>query len=102
MVAVDDVSLKLFRDIAQTRSFSRAAAMNDLSQSAASQQVQELERTLGAALLDRSRRPLIVTPAGQVYAEFCRDVLRRRIELEEALKVLRHDSAGTVRVASIY
>lgn len=95
-------SLKLFRDIAQTRSFSRAAAMNGFSQSAASQQVQELERSLGATLLDRSRRPLVVTPAGQLYAEFCRDVLRRRVELEEALGLLKHEPSGTVRVASIY
>ena len=43
-------SLKLFRDIAETRSFSRAAALNGFSQSAASQQVQVLERTLGVPL----------------------------------------------------
>jgi DNA-binding transcriptional LysR family regulator len=101
-MAVDHLSLKLFRDIAQTRSFSRAAAMNDVSQSAASQQVQELERSLGVTLLDRSHRPLVVTPAGQLYAEFCRDVLRRRAELEAALGLLKHETTGTVRVASIY
>ena len=33
---------------------------------------------MGATLLDRSRRPLVVTPAGQLYLEFCRDVLRRK------------------------
>src|SRR5690242_9267273 len=95
-------SLKLFRDIVQTRSFSRAAGMNGVSQSAASQQVQELERNLGVSLIDRSRRPLVVTPAGRLYAEFCRDVLHRQVELEDALGLLRHESAGTVRVASIY
>jgi len=76
--------------------------MNGFSQSAASQQVQELERSLGATLLDRSRRPLVVTPAGQLYAEFCRDVLRRRVELEAALGLLKHQTSGSVRVASIY
>src|SRR5678809_2 len=99
---MDQASLKLFRDIAQTRSFSKAAAMNEVSQSAASQQVQELERSLGLTLLDRSRRPLVVTPAGQLYAEFCRDVLRRCGELDAALGQLKHQTAGTVRVASIY
>jgi DNA-binding transcriptional LysR family regulator len=99
---VDQDSLKLFRDIAETRSFSRAAALNGFSQSAASQQVQELERTLGITLLDRSRRPLVVTPAGQLYDEFCRDVLRRREEFEAALGLLKNDTSGTVRVASIY
>ena len=71
-------SLKLFRDIAETRSFSRAAVLNGVSQSAASQQIQELEKMFGVTLLDRSRRPLVVTSAGQLYQEFCRDVLRRR------------------------
>jgi len=76
--------------------------MNEVSQSAASQHVQEVERSLGVTLLDRSRRPLVVTPAGQLYAEFCRDVLRRKDELDAALRLLKHDTAGTVRVASIY
>ena len=95
-------SLKLFRDIAETRSFSRAASLNGVSQSAASQQVQELEKILGVTLLDRSRRPLVVTAAGQLYDEFCRDVLRRREEFDAALGLLKNDAGGTVRVASIY
>lgn len=61
-----------------------------------------MERGLGATLLDRSHRPLVVTPAGQLYADFCRDVLRRREELEAALGLLKNETAGTVRVASIY
>ena len=95
-------NLKLFKDIAQSKSFSRGAALNEVSQSAASQHVQELERTLGISLLDRSTRPLSVTAAGQMYAEFCRDVLRRKEEFAVALEQLRHQVEGTVRVASIY
>jgi DNA-binding transcriptional LysR family regulator len=95
-------SLKLFRDIAQTRSFSRGAAMNNVSQSAASQHVQELERELGIALLDRSSRPLVVTGPGLLYGEFCRDVLRRKAEFEVALERLKQEVEGTVRVAAIY
>jgi len=95
-------NLKLFRDIAQTRSFSRAASLNGVSQSAASQQVQELERTLQVNLLDRTRRPLVVTPAGELYAAYCRDVLRRHQELEDALKKLGDQIDGLIRVASIY
>ncbi len=95
-------TLKLFKDIAQTRSFSRAASMNGISQSAASQQVQEVERNLQVNLLDRTRRPLVVTPAGEIYAEHCRDVLRRHQELEDALKRLGDHVEGVIRVASIY
>ncbi|HVO97211.1 MAG TPA: LysR family transcriptional regulator [Bryobacteraceae bacterium] len=94
--------LKLFRDIAQSRSFSKGASLNAVSQSAASQHVQDLENELGVALLDRSTRPLVVTSAGHLYADYCRDVLRRRDEFHVALDLMKQQVEGTVRVASIY
>lgn len=95
-------NLKLFRDITQSRSLSRAANLNGISQSAATQHVQELEKSFGTALLDRSTRPLAVTEAGRLYADFCRDVLRRKEEFEVALNRIKQQVEGTVRVASIY
>ena len=94
--------IKLFRDIANTRSVSRGAAMNGISQSAASQHISELEKGLGIELLDRSSRPLKVTDAGKLYLEMCRDVMRRQDEFLAALERLKSDVEGTVRVASIY
>lgn len=76
--------------------------MNKVSQSAASQHVQEMEKTLGVPLLDRSTRPLAVTDAGQLYLAFCRDVLRRKEEFEASFEQIKHEVEGTVRVASIY
>lgn len=93
---------KLFRDIAQTRSMSKAAALNGISQSAATQQVQDLEKAFGTELLDRSTRPLAVTAAGQLYTEFCRDVLRRREDFLAELARVKEEAEGTVRVSSIY
>ncbi len=95
-------ALRLFRDAAQARSISRAAALNGVSQSAASQTVQELERGLKLRLLDRSRRPFELTPAGQLYFDLCRDVLRRIEEFEADIEELKNEPEGTVRVASIY
>jgi DNA-binding transcriptional LysR family regulator len=94
--------LRLFREIAATRSMSNGAAHCGVSQSAASQHVQEVERRLGVTLFDRGKRPLELTPAGQRYQEFCRDVLRREEELGLALESLKGAADGTVRVASIY
>lgn len=94
--------LQLFRDIAHTRSISRGAAMNGLTQSAASQAVQEMERRLGVQLLDRSRRPLNVLPAGQLLYDFARDVLRRRQDLMAQLEELKSERNQVVRVAAIY
>jgi DNA-binding transcriptional LysR family regulator len=95
-------NLSLFKDIALTRSVSRGASLNGVSQSAASQHLQELERQLDTVLLDRSTRPLSVTEAGRLYLEFCRDVLRRWDDFQVALDRLKHQVEGTVRVASIY
>jgi LysR family transcriptional regulator, transcriptional activator of the cysJI operon len=100
LVAFDN--LKLFKDIAQTKSISRGAALNRVSQSAASQHLQELERQLDATLLDRSTRPLAITEAGRLYLEFCKDVLRRHEDFQAALDRFKHQVEGTVRVASIY
>jgi DNA-binding transcriptional LysR family regulator len=94
--------LKVFRDIAITRSVSRAAQMNGVSQSAVSQQLQETERLLGLQLLDRSKRPVELTEAGLLYSEFCQTVLRRKQLLDDTLDKLRGRVHGTVKVAAIY
>ena len=95
-------NLKLFKDIAATRSISRAAATNNVSQSAASQHVADLEKQLGVELLDRSTRPLSVTEAGRLYLEFCKDVLRRKEDFDASLDTFRQEAEGRVRVAAIY
>ncbi len=99
---MDFAEIKLFRDIARTGSLTRAARLNRISQSAASQRVAELERRLQLQLLDRTRRPLKLTQAGRLYNDFCRDVLRRKAEFEDELDRLRGRLHGTVRVACIY
>ena len=81
---------------------SKGAAHCGVSQSAASQHVQEVERRLGVTLLDRSKRPLELTAAGKIYNDFCRDILRREEELGLELESLKEQVEGAVRVASIY
>lgn len=99
-VSIDN--LRLIRDVAHQRSVSKAAKLNGVSQSAASQQIQEVERELGTALFDRGTRPLTVTPSGKLYAEYCRDVLRRRDEFQASLDLLHKQANGRVRLAAIY
>jgi DNA-binding transcriptional LysR family regulator len=94
--------LKLFRDIALSRSVSKGASMNGISQSAVSQYLHDLEQRMGIELLDRGTRPLTVTEAGKLYLEMCRDTLNRRDEFQVALDLLKGQVEGTVRVASIY
>jgi DNA-binding transcriptional LysR family regulator len=99
---VNIASLRLIRDVAHHHSVSKAARLNDLSQSAASQALGELERELGVLLFDRRTRPLTVTEAGRLYLEYCRDVLRRHDEMQAGLDLLKEQANGTARVAAIY
>jgi DNA-binding transcriptional LysR family regulator len=99
---VDVEDFHLFRDIARTRSLSRGAELNGVSQSAASQRVHEIERRLGVTLLDRSTRPANLTPAGRIYLDFCCEVLRHEERLEADLDEFRARVEGAVRVACIY
>jgi DNA-binding transcriptional LysR family regulator len=95
-------SLQIFCDVAGRRSFSRAADENGISQSAASQVIQHLEDDLGVQLIDRSKRPLVLTPEGELYYQGCRKLLDRYLALEEDVRTLHERVAGRVRVASIY
>jgi DNA-binding transcriptional LysR family regulator len=97
-------SLKIFCDVVRWASFSRGAAENGISQSSASQAVHQLEVRLGVKLIDRSKRPLVLTPQGKIYYEGCKELVGRYVELENRVKSLvdEHKVIGTVGVASIY
>ena len=102
IVAVDFAQLLLYRDIVQSRSISRGASMNGVTQSAASQALQELERQLDVRLLDRSRRPLEVLAAGRLFYDFARDVLRRQQDFTTSMEEIKGTVGGMVRIAAIY
>lgn len=94
--------VKLFKDVAQTGNMSRGARLNGISQSAASQHIQELEKELEVTLFDRTRRPMQLTEAGKLYNDLCRELLRKREEFHAALEQLRSEVTGMVRLATIY
>jgi DNA-binding transcriptional LysR family regulator len=95
-------ALKVFCDVVGRRSFSRAAAENDMSQSGASQMVHHLEEHLGVRLIDRSKRPFVLTPEGEVFYEGCRRLVEQYYTLEDNVRAMHQDVEGLVRVASIY
>lgn len=94
--------LRLFKEIAFHRSVSRGAESCGISQSAASQQLADLEKKLGAKLLDRSTRPLELTPIGRLYYRLCRQALELEENFLVEIETHRHEAEGLVRVASIY
>ena len=59
--------LQYFQSVVRCGSFSEAAEENFISQSAISQQIQALERSLGFRLLERKNRSFTLTPAGEYF-----------------------------------
>ncbi|MCE9615304.1 MAG: LysR family transcriptional regulator [Lentisphaerae bacterium] len=95
-------SLKVFCDVARYHSFSQAAAANQVTQSAVSQIVSQIERRLGVQLIDRSVRPLRLTDHGRHFAEGCQEIVSRYRTLEESIRGVSPDVPETVQVAAIY
>ena len=95
-------TLRIFCDVVHYQSFSRGAAANDVSQSAATQSVHRLERHFGVQLVDRGKRPFVLTPEGQACYEGFRDVLESYDTAEARVRSLRMEITGMVRVAAIY
>jgi LysR family transcriptional regulator, transcriptional activator of the cysJI operon len=95
-------SLKVFCDLIDTRSFSKAAAKNFISQSAVSQQVRAFEELFDRQLVERNRKGLAPTAAGQAFYKGCREILDRYNALGEELKNMGNIVSGQVRVATIY
>ncbi|MGH7320860.1 MAG: LysR family transcriptional regulator [Candidatus Rokuibacteriota bacterium] len=95
-------TLRLYCDVVRLRSFSRGAEQRYVSQSAASQAIRQLETELGVALIDRTRRPLVVTPEGQAIYEASRELLEGWEKAKAAVAVVKARVDGTVRVAAIY
>src|SRR3972149_5974936 len=68
-------TLSLYCDVIRSGSFSLGAAAHRISQSAASQAVRQLEDELGAQLIDRTKRPFMVTPEGRKFFDACLTLL---------------------------
>lgn len=93
---LDPDLLRAFVAVADHGSFTRGAAALNRTQSAVSMQIQRLEGAIGAAVLDRSRRGLRLTPAGEVLLGYARRILAVSAEAIGRLRDLQVE--GTVRL----
>lgn len=95
-------TLRLFCDVVALNSFSRAAERHRLTQPAVSQRIRQLEETLGTTLLDRSVRPFVTTPAGELLSRKGSDLVEALDSLLDEVAQLQGELQGTVRVDAIY
>jgi DNA-binding transcriptional LysR family regulator len=95
-------SLKVYCDLVETESFTKAAQINGVTQSAVSQQISALERTFKSLLVERSKKQFRLTREGQVLYDYSKEILQTYAALDGRLQELKHIISGTIRVATIY
>jgi DNA-binding transcriptional LysR family regulator len=95
-------SLKVFCDLAETESFTKAAQINGVTQSAVSQQISSLERTFKSLLIERSKKKFRLTREGQVLYDYSKQIIQTYESLHSKLQELKDIISGTIRVATIY
>lgn len=71
----EDFRLRVFVTVAELGGFSAAARQLGVSQSAVSQNIAELERQAGAALFERTRNSLSITPTGEILLKYAGEIL---------------------------
>ena len=92
--------LAAFLKVADACSVSRAAGELGVGKSLVSKRVAQLEQQVGATLFSRSTRKVVLTPAGEAYAEFARRALAEMGAGEERLRALRSELTGRIRVTA--
>src|ERR1043165_3487695 len=95
-------SLKMFCDLAETESFTKAPQIIEVTQSAVSQQISSLERTFKSLLIERSKKKFRLTREGQVLYDFSKQIIQTYDALQSKLQEIKDIVSGTIRVTTIY
>lgn len=94
-------NLKIFRDLVDNESFSKAAKLNSITQSAVSQQLRSMEKHFNVLIVDRSQKQFRLTREGRSLYEASRDILNRYEEVSSEMQEMRKVVSGTVHVSTI-
>src|SRR5689334_4317646 len=92
--------LRLFTSVVQHGSFSSAARAISISQPALSKAVRELEREVGAALLDRSLSGVTLTTAGEILYRYAQQIFVTEQAAEEELAQAQGMAQGRLAIGA--
>jgi LysR family transcriptional regulator, transcriptional activator of the cysJI operon len=95
-------SLKVFCDLTETESFTKAAQINGVTQSAVSQTISSLERQFKSLLIERSKKNFRLTAEGEVLYDYSKQILQTYDALYSKLQEIQDVVSGNIRVATIY
>lgn len=92
--------LETFVKIVEHRSFTKAAEELFLTQPTVSKQVVDLERSFGVKLIDRSKRSVSVTQAGELLLKYARDFLVLQAQAVDAMAAFKGLKQGAIRLGA--
>ena len=95
-------NFKIFADLVETKSFSKAAKLNNITQSAVSQQARAMERHFKTLLIDRSQKQFQLTREGMRVYESAKELLHAYDKLLSELQEMKKVISGTIRISTIY
>ena len=95
-------NFKIFADLVETKSFSKAAKLNGITQSAVSQQARSMERNFKALMIDRSQKQFNLTREGQRIYDAAKEILHTYDKLISELQEMKKVISGTIRISTIY
>jgi DNA-binding transcriptional LysR family regulator len=95
-------NFKIFADLVETKSFSKSAKLNGITQSAVSQQARAMERHFKTLLIDRSQKQFQLTREGQRVYDSAKEVLHTYEKLLSELQEMKKVISGTIRISTIY
>jgi LysR family transcriptional regulator, regulator for metE and metH len=97
---LDSRHLRLIAEVARTESVTRAADRLNVTQSAVSHQLREIEEQLGTPIFIRSGRRMLPTPAGRLIVDAADDVLGTIGRVEAKIEQLARHAGGELRVCT--
>ena len=95
-------SLKVFCDLCETKSFTKAAQISGVTQSSVSQTISSLERQFNSLLIERSKRNFRLTAEGEVVYNHSKQMLQSIDALQSKIQELQGLVSGEVHVSTIY
>ena len=95
-------SLKLFCDLAEAKSFTKAAQINGVTQSAVSQQISSLETKFAATLIERSKKKFTLTKEGETLYKYSNQIVQSYDELRHKIQEIQNVVTGAIKVVTIY
>lgn len=96
--SIDPVSLRLFNAVCEERNIATAAAREAIAPSAVSKRISAMEEETGTQLLERGRRGVVVTPAGETLWRYARELLALMDRMQSELGEFARGVQGHVRV----